>query len=195
VIEPDQVPVPVAEAEAGRVDMTPNSSIVELDAGTVSDGVEQGGETVDRPEIDQRGAGGPERGFAHCAQLHERIVTDRLTEMNSGDGQVQCGLFLRLQTEVGEIVGVGVDPVPELILPADRHHLHRDPLVPQQSLVTFERLTPGAVGVGIAGHAVGYLPQAQGTRGVQQHQQQVGHPLESIESRHRRQSRADRTVR
>ncbi len=122
-------------------------------------------------------------------------MTYRLTQMNSGDGQVQCGLFLRLQSEVGEIVGVGVDPVSQLVIPADRHHQHGDTLVPQQSLVPLERLAPGAVGVGIPGHAVGDLPQAQRTRGVQQYQQQVGHPLEPIQSPHRRQSRADGTGR
>ena len=121
-------------------------------------------------------------------------MADRLTQVNAGHGQVQGGLFLCLQTEVGKVVGVGVDPVAQLLLPVDGHHQHRHPLVPQQALVPFERLAARTVGVGIAGHPVGDLAEAQRVRGGQEHQQQVGHSLEAIQALHRGQSRARRAV-
>ncbi len=112
--------------------------------------------------------------------------------MNAGHGQVQGGLLLCLESEVGKVVGPGVDPVPQLVLPADGHHQHRHPFVAQQPLVPLEGLTAGTVPVGIAGDPVGDLPQAQRARGVQQHQQQIGDPFEPIEALHRGQSRAQR---
>ena len=112
--------------------------------------------------------------------------------MNAGHGQVQGGLLLCLETEVGKVVGVGVDPVPQLVLALDRHHQDGHALVAQQPLVPLEGLPAGPVGVGVAGHPVGDLPEAQRARGVQQYQQQVGDPLEPVEALHRGQSRAQR---
>ena len=112
--------------------------------------------------------------------------------MDSGNGQVQGGLFLCLQSEVGKVVGVGVDAVPELLLPTDRDHQHGHPLVAQQPLVPFERLTAGPVGVGIPRHPVGDLAQAERARRVEKHQQQVGDPFEPIKTLHLGQSRARR---
>ena len=119
-------------------------------------------------------------------------MTDRLTEVNAGDGQVQGSLLLCLETEVGKVVGVGVDPVAELVLSPDGHHQDGHPLVPQQPLVPLEGLSTGTVRIGVAGHPMGNLPQAQRARRVQQDQQQIGDPLEPIEALHRRQSRAQR---
>ena len=112
--------------------------------------------------------------------------------MDSGDGQVQGSLLLRLEAEVGEVVGVGVDSVPELLVPVHRLDQHRNALVPQQALVALEGLAPGAVAVRIAGHAVADLAQAERPRGIEEDQQEVRYPLESVKSLHRRQSRASR---
>ena len=133
-----------------------------------------------------------ERRLAAGAQLQQRIAADRLAEVDSGDGQVQGSLLLCLQSEVGEVVRVGIDAVSELVVAVDGSHQHRYPLVAQQPLVPLERLAAGAVGVGIARHPVGDLAQAERARRVQKHQQQVGDPFEPIETLHRRQSRARR---
>ena len=122
-------------------------------------------------------------------RLGEGVPADRLTEVDSGDRQVQRRLFFGLQLEVGKVVGVGVDPIPQLLLAADGHHEHRHPLVPQQPLVALEGLAPGAVGVRVPRHPVGDLTQAQRMRRVEEHQQQVSHPLKPIETLHRGQSR------
>ena len=130
--------------------------------------------------------------LAARAQLQQGIAADRLAQVDSGDGQVQGGLLLWLQPEVGEVVRVGIDPVPQLVLPADRDDQHGYPLVTQQPLVPLEGLAPGTVGVGVAGHPVGDLAQAQRARRVEEYQQQVGDPFESVEALHRGQSRARR---
>ncbi len=113
--------------------------------------------------------------------------------MNAGHGQVQRSLLLRLEPEVGKVVGVGVDAVAQLILAVDGHHQYRHPFVPQQALVPLEGLPPGTVGVGIARYPVSDLAEAQRSRGVQKHQQQVGDPFQPVETLHRAQSRATRT--
>ena len=110
--------------------------------------------------------------------------------MDAGDRQVEGRLLVGLQAEVGQVVGIGVDAVPELILAPDRLDQHRHALVAQQPLVPLERLAPGVVGVGVARHAVGDLAQAERAARVEQHQQQVGHPFESVEALHRGQSRS-----
>ena len=112
--------------------------------------------------------------------------------MDTGHGHVQGGLLLCLQSEVGKVVGVGVDAVPQLLVAPDRDHQHGHPFVTEQSLVPLERLTPGSVGVGIAGDPIGDLAQAERARRIEEHQQQVGNSLESVEALHRGQSRARR---
>ena len=116
-------------------------------------------------------------------------MPDRLAQVDSGDGQVQGGLLLGSQPELGQIVGVGIDAVAELVLAADGDDQHRHPLVPQEPLVPLEGLAPGPVGGGIARHPVGDLPQAERARRVEQHQQEVGDPFEPVEACHQGQSR------
>ena len=134
-VEADHVPEAVPEPEPGRVDVAPLAPVAELDAGTGADGVEQQGQgrearrpTGGRPAVPCRTGGAipPRRPISDRASC-----TDRLTQMNAGDGQVQGSLLLRLQAEVGEVVGVGIDPVAELVVPPDGLHQHRDPLVAQ----------------------------------------------------------------
>ena len=77
-------------------------------------------------------------------------MTDRLAKVDSGHSQVQGGLLLWLQPEVGKVVGVGIDPVAELVITADGYDQHRHPFVAQQPLVPLEGLAAGSVAVGIA---------------------------------------------
>ena len=110
--------------------------------------------------------------------------------MDAGDGEVQCSLFFGLEPEIRKVVVGGVDPVPQLLFPGDRFHQQRHTLIAKQSLVPFERLPSSLVAGRVARDTVGNLPKAERLRRVQQHQQQVGDPFESVEAFHRRQSRA-----
>lgn len=116
-------------------------------------------------------------------------MTYRLAKVNSGDGQVQGGLLVGGQPELGQIVGVGIDPVAELVIAPDRNDHHRYTFVPEEPLVPLESLAPGAVSGRIPGHPVGDLPQAERARRVEQDQQQIGDPFEPVEACHQSQSR------
>ena len=163
------------------------TAVAEGDRRPLANGVEHHGERR-QPSVDGRstsGADGPATGrLAVHAQLIRACLADRLAEVDPGDGHVEGGLLLGLQPEVGEVVGVGIDAVPELVLPFDGNGQDGHPFVAQQPLVPLERLTTGAVAVGIAGHPVGDLSQAQGAAGVEEHQQQVGDSFEAVESGH-----------
>ncbi len=194
-VEPHQVPVALPEPEPGHVDLPGPAPVAERNHRALADGVEQRGQRGQAPEggeVHERDRGVPERRLASRSQFQEGLPADRLTQVNAGHGQVQGGLLLCLESEVGKVVGGGVDAVPQLVLPSDGHHQHGHALVAEEPLVPFEGLAAGHVVVGVAGHPVGDVAQAQRARGVEQHQQQVGDPLEPIETLHRGQSRAGR---
>ncbi len=109
--------------------------------------------------------------------------------MDSGHGQVQGGLLVGLEAELGQVVrrrGRSGSPAgrPPRSGRSGRAHPR-----PKQGLVPLECLSTGAVPVRIAGDTVGDLAQAERPDGVEQHQQQVGDPFEPVELRHRGQSR------
>lgn len=109
--------------------------------------------------------------------------------MDAGNRQVERRLFLGLQVQVGKIVGVGVDTVAELVLAADGLDQDRHPFVTQEALVALEGLPAGSVAVGVAGHTVRDLAEAERVGRVEEHQQQVGDSFESVGLCHPRQSR------
>ena len=171
------------------------AAVVESHRSPLADGVEhqgQGRKTVDSAQVHQRGGIGMQGRLPAGPQLQQRIPADRLAQVDSGNGQVQGGLLLCLQAEVGKVVGVRIDPVPELVLPRDRDHQHGHALIAQQPLVPFESLAAGSVGVRISRHPIGDFAETERTRGIEKHQQQVGDPFEAIKTLHRGQSRARR---
>ena len=108
--------------------------------------------------------------------------------MDAGHRQVQGRLLVGFEAEIRKVVRVGVHPVADLFVGLDRLGQDRHTLVPQEPLVSLERLTAGIVTVGIAGHPVGDLPQTERSAGVEQDQQQVRHSFESVGVGHSRQS-------
>ncbi len=110
--------------------------------------------------------------------------------MDTGHRQVEGSLFVGLEPQVGEVVVVGVDRVPHLLVRLDLGRDDRDPLVAQELLVPFEGLAAGVVPLGVAGHTLGDLAEAERPAGVEQHEQQVGDAFESVGWGHRRQSTA-----
>ena len=114
--------------------------------------------------------------------------------MDAGHRQGERSLLFGIESEVGQVVGVGIHPVAQLLLTVDRFHQDGDALIAEEALVAFEGLASGAVAVGVARHAVGDLPEGERVVGVEQDQQQVGDPLEPVQWCHGAQSRG-RTLR
>ena len=164
-VESDRIPIAVAEPKARHVHVTFLTAVVEPDRRPLADRIEEErkrSEAVDRTKVDQRCRLGSHDRFAARAQFQQGITADRLAEVDSGDRQVQGGLLLGFQSEVGQVVRVGFDAVPELILTVDGDHQDWNSLVTKESFVPFECLTPGSLGVGVARHPIGDLRRLNG---------------------------------
>ena len=110
--------------------------------------------------------------------------------MDAGHGQVEGGLLVGLQPEVGKVEGVRVDAVPELLVPADRLGQDRHAFFAEQPLVPLERLAPGVVARRVPRHLAGDLVERARALGVQQDEHQVGQPFQPVEGSHGGQRRA-----
>ena len=84
---------------------------------TASNSTGKGRQAV-APGGGRRAAAGRPGGASWPAhpQLGQRLPADRLAEVDTGHRQVQCRLLVGLQTEVREVVGIGIDPVADLLL-------------------------------------------------------------------------------
>ena len=177
----------VAEAQGGRMEAALGAAVGEGDHGRLADGIEEHGQCrqlIRRGYVDQRDDGPATRRLAPHTQLGQRPSADRLAQVDPGHGHVQGGLLVGLEAEVGQVVGVRVDPVSLLVLSLDRDGEDGYPLATEQRLVPLECLTTGVVAHGIAGNTVSDLAQAERPARVQQHQQQVGDALEPVQLRH-----------
>ena len=109
--------------------------------------------------------------------------------MYAGDGELQGRLFIGGQVEVRQVEGLGVDPVSVLLGTLDGLGHERDALLSEQPLVALERLATGVAARWIPGHVAGQLAQCHRPVSVQQHQHEIGQPLQPVEGGHRGQRR------
>ena len=126
---------------------------------------------------------GPHVAQPRRAQLHQRITTTRIAQVDAGDGEVQRDLLVGFEIQVGQVERVTVDQVPVLLVARQALGEHRDALVAQQALVPLEGLAAGGVLIGVAGDLVRDGVERQRLARVEQHQDQVGDALQPIELR------------
>ena len=185
-VPPGQVPVAAPEGEPAGRNPSTLTPVREGDLGVGADCVEE------RDQRRRRHQGGHRLHLADPGrpQLQQGMSTTRIAEMDAGDGEVQRHLLIGQEAEVGQVEGLGVDAVAELLLAADRLGGHRDPLLAEQPLVALKRLAAGVVGGRVAGDLTGDLVEGQRAPGVEEHQNQVGQALQAVGLGHRRQRRA-----
>ena len=92
-------------------------------------------------------------------------------------------LLIGLELQIRQVEGVLIDEVAVLLLALHALGADGDPFVPQQPLIALEGLPARRVLVGVAGHLMGDGIEGKGLGGVQQDQDEVGHPLQSIQPR------------
>ena len=102
--------------------------------------------------------------------------------MHAGNGQVESNLLVGLERQVRQVERVAIDQIPVLLVAGQPLGLHRDSLVTQESLVPLEGLASRRMLLGIPGHLQGDGVQCEGLLGIEQHQDEVCHPLQSVES-------------
>ena len=105
-------------------------------------------EEVDQcPRRRQRGDG---THLAHAggSQLQKSIPTTRIGQVNAGNGQMKGNLLIWFECQIRQVERVPLDQVPVLLLTGQPLRAHRDPLVPQEPLVPFERLASRRVLLG-----------------------------------------------
>ena len=114
--------------------------------------------------------------------------------MDPGHGEVQGRLLVRRQVEVGQVVVLGPDDVADLLGAVDGHRRDLDAAVAQGPLVALEGLAPRLALGRVPGHLGRDLAQRLGPLVAQQHEHQVGQPLEPVHhgrERRRRHARPD----
>ena len=155
--------------------------VAKADRGPDAHRLEQGHERRRRVERGERpGVADPGR-----AQLGQRVPATRIAQVHAGDGELQGRLFIGGQVEIGQVEGVGIDPVPVLLGSLDRLGQKGDPLLAEQPLVPLEGLAAGVVAGRVAGDVPGQLAQGHRPLALQQHEHEVGQPLQAVEGGHR----------
>ncbi len=102
--------------------------------------------------------------------------------------EVQGGLFVGLEIEVGQVVVLAANGVAGLLLPTDVHGGDGHAPVAKCPLVPLEGLAAGLTFPGVAGHLGGDLAQRLGPL-VEQHQHQVRQSLQAVHHRDQRRRR------
>ena len=164
------------EPEADRQHRPRLTAIAEAHLGQGGEGLE---DAIDPLGAGQAGDGRCVRQLHH-AQLAERIGAANVSHVDAGHREVQGGLLLWGEAEVGEEEGRRIDPVALLLRTVDVDCLDEDALLAQQALVALEGHTSGLVALGIAGELLAEHAQRDRRAGGQQDQDQVGEPLELL---------------
>ncbi len=176
VVPTHQIPVAPPEPEPTRGDLPDGAAVLEGHARPGAQRLPHGVQ-VGRSDQGGKGVGVVDAGGS---QLQQRTPPAKVAEVDTGYGQVQRALLLPVEIEIGEVVAIRIDPVPELLGPLDRLRDEGDALFPQQSLVPLESLPARALGPGITGDLLSDLLEGHRPPGIEQHEEEVGEALEPV---------------
>ena len=181
VLEPDDVPEPVAGEEPVGIDRARAAAVAEAHRSPPGVGVEQ------HRQGRQRREGGHEwaRFPLHVAgaELEQREAPGVATDADGGDRQLEGLALVGRQAEVGQLVAGPVDPVGRGPGPVPLQHLLLDghAEAPQLGLVPLEGPPPGRLALRVlADQLVGDLLERQRLGRLQQQRQEVDATFERV---------------
>ena len=142
---------------------------------------------MQRPQGGQRGKHRDRRqtrfgDLTSGTELGDRVSPRRSTQLDSGDGKTERLLLGWLESQLGKVVALRIDAVAELLLTCERLDAYRDPELAKRPFVPLKGLPARLFALWVADHARGNLTQGQWPCRLEQHEDQVRHPLEPVRS-------------